>query len=59
MVAGKQDIRDLKQWVCWRSEERDGRPTKIPYDPLSGERAVGYLGRLTVALLGAPAHPLL
>ena len=39
MVAGKQDIRDLKQWVCWRSEERDGRPTKIPYGPLTGEKA--------------------
>ena len=34
-----EGMRDLRQWLCWRSEERDGRPTKIPYDPLSGERA--------------------
>ncbi len=32
-------MRDLKQWVCWRSEERDGRPTKIPYSPLTSKRA--------------------
>ena len=39
MVADKQDIRDLKQWLCWRTEERDGKPTKVPYSPLTGERA--------------------
>jgi putative DNA primase/helicase len=27
------------QWLCWRSEERDGKPTKIPIDPTSGEFA--------------------
>ncbi|MGH3085706.1 MAG: hypothetical protein ACRDSJ_00125 [Rubrobacteraceae bacterium] len=31
--------RDLKQWVCWRSEERGGRKTKIPCSPRSGSRA--------------------
>ncbi|MGH3145785.1 MAG: hypothetical protein ACRDTR_08285, partial [Rubrobacter sp.] len=31
--------KDLRQWVCWRSEERDGRPTKVPYSPASGLRA--------------------
>ncbi|MBX6763932.1 MAG: DUF3987 domain-containing protein [Rubrobacteraceae bacterium] len=30
---------DLKQWVCWRSERRGDRPTKIPYSPSTGERA--------------------
>ena len=26
-------------WVCWRLEERDGEPTKVPYDPATGRRA--------------------
>jgi putative DNA primase/helicase len=34
-----QNIWDLRQWVCWRSEERDGKRTKIPYSPLTGKRA--------------------
>jgi putative DNA primase/helicase len=38
-AGNPQSIRDLKQWVCWRSEERDGKRTKIPYSPLSGRRA--------------------
>lgn len=32
-------MRDLKQWVTWRSEERDGKATKIPYSPRTGSRA--------------------
>ena len=39
MVIDRQDIRDLKQWVCWRTETREGKPTKIPYAPLTGRRA--------------------
>jgi hypothetical protein len=39
MVADEQDIRGLKQWVCWRTEERDDKPTKIPYAPLTGRCA--------------------
>ena len=39
MIADTQNIRDLRQWVCWRSEERDGKLTKIPYSPLTGEKA--------------------
>lgn len=31
--------KDLNQWVCWRSEERDGKPTKVPYSPRFGSRA--------------------
>ncbi|CCQ36829.1 uncharacterized protein Nmlp_2675 [Natronomonas moolapensis 8.8.11] len=27
------------QWLCWRAEERDGKMTKIPTDPASGEFA--------------------
>jgi len=26
-----QELKDLRQWVCYRIEERDGKPTKIPY----------------------------
>jgi hypothetical protein len=25
------ELRALKQWVIWRIEERDGKPTKVPY----------------------------
>ena len=27
------------QWICWRSAERDGKPTKVPVDPSTGEFA--------------------
>src|SRR3712207_331441 len=39
MIAETQNIQDLRQWLCWNTEERDGKPTKVPYSPLSGERA--------------------
>jgi putative DNA primase/helicase len=39
MIAGTQNIRDLRRWVCWRTEERSGKPTKVPYSPLTGKRA--------------------
>ena len=39
MVAVTQCMRDLRQWLCWRSEERDGKPTKVPRSPLTGEKA--------------------
>ena len=39
MTENVQNIRDLKQWVCWRFEERDAKPTKIPYSPLTDSRA--------------------
>ena len=34
-------MKDLEQWVCWRSEVRgrDGKKTKVPYSPRSGLRA--------------------
>jgi len=28
-----------RAWVCWRLEERDGKPTKTPYTPATGQRA--------------------
>jgi primase-polymerase (primpol)-like protein len=39
MVADTLNMRDLIQWLCWRIEERDGKPTKVPYDPNTGEKA--------------------
>jgi hypothetical protein len=39
MVADTLNMRDLRQWLCWRSEEREGKPTKIPYSPITGGRA--------------------
>ena len=27
---------ERKQWVCWREEDRDGKPTKVPVVPTSG-----------------------
>src|SRR3712207_2017823 len=38
-TAQTHNIRGLRQWVCWRSEERDGKTTKIPYSPTSGRKA--------------------
>jgi primase-polymerase (primpol)-like protein len=31
-----ETLREREQWVCWREEERDGKPTKIPVTPKGG-----------------------
>jgi len=31
-----QELKQYPNWICWRYEERDGKPTKIPYDPKTG-----------------------
>ena len=28
-----EELRNSNQWVCWRVETRDGKPTKAPVDP--------------------------
>jgi hypothetical protein len=34
------ELREYTQWVCWRYEQTNGKkPTKIPYDPVTGLRA--------------------
>ena len=30
MVADTQSMRDLRQWLCWRAEERDGKADEDP-----------------------------
>jgi putative DNA primase/helicase len=33
------DLRALDRWVAWRWLERNGKPTKVPYDPRTGAQA--------------------
>ena len=33
------ELRDLRQWLCWKMEHRNGKPTKVPINPKTGERA--------------------
>jgi primase-polymerase (primpol)-like protein len=28
---------DCDQWLCWREQDRDGKLTKVPVDPTTGE----------------------
>jgi primase-polymerase (primpol)-like protein len=39
MVADTLNVRDLRQWLVWRTEERGGEQTKVPYSPNTGRRA--------------------
>jgi primase-polymerase (primpol)-like protein len=39
MVRDISNVRNLRQFVCWRYEERAGEVTKVPYSPLTGKRA--------------------
>jgi hypothetical protein len=39
MITNPQNLQDLRQWVCWRTEERGGKQTKVPFSPLTGKRA--------------------
>lgn len=29
-------LQPVAQWLCWRTEDRDGKPTKVPVDPARG-----------------------
>jgi putative DNA primase/helicase len=37
--AALQELQKHPHWVCYRKEERHGHLTKVPYSPLSGQRA--------------------
>jgi hypothetical protein len=41
LVAVPDDLKTLPNWVCFRMEERYGqpKPTKVPYNPISGDKA--------------------
>ncbi len=28
-----KELAERPQWVCWRTEQRNGKPTKVPYQP--------------------------
>src|SRR5215217_3709171 len=34
-----QQLARRPQWVCWRTEVREGKPTKVPYTPGMNRRA--------------------
>ncbi|UTF54846.1 hypothetical protein [Natronosalvus rutilus] len=34
-----EQLRERDQWLCWRSEDRDGKPTKVPINPRTGSFA--------------------
>lgn len=36
-----RELQQRKQWICWKYEQIPGRskPTKVPYDPVSGYKA--------------------
>jgi putative DNA primase/helicase len=34
-----EQLTERPQWVCWRLDTRDGKPTKIPYTPGTERRA--------------------
>jgi hypothetical protein len=36
-----QELADRKQWICWRLEPntKEGKDSKIPYDPVTGRKA--------------------
>lgn len=39
LAALPQEIIQEGLFCCWRYEERNGKKTKVPYQPLTGERA--------------------
>jgi len=41
-----ETLHERDQWVCWREEERDGKPTKIPVTPGLGVRVINRVGDL-------------
>ena len=34
-----QQLKEIPNWVCWKLEMREGKPTKIPYNPATGRNA--------------------
>jgi hypothetical protein len=38
-ISALNELIGSPQWLCWRSELRNGKATKVPYDPKNGDRA--------------------
>ena len=38
-IPALAELQSRPQWVCWRKEERKGKPTKVPYNPHTGSFA--------------------
>jgi primase-polymerase (primpol)-like protein len=38
-LSAIQELRARPQWVCWRTEVRRSKLTKVPYTPTTGQRA--------------------
>lgn len=34
-----EELKGYNQWVVWKAKPRDGKTTKVPYDPKSGKEA--------------------
>src|SRR5260370_21503625 len=34
-----EELQTRPQWVCWRKEHRQGKPTKVPYSAITGKYA--------------------
>lgn len=35
-----EELRAQKCWVCWKTKDRNGKPTKIPINPTTGGQAM-------------------
>lgn len=35
-----KELKQLNRWVCWKLEERKNKLTKVPYNPLTGGKAM-------------------
>src|SRR6266702_2655740 len=38
-IPALEELQARPQWVCWRKEQRKGKLTKVPYNPLTGKWA--------------------
>lgn len=38
-LSGISELKSLSRWVTWRLEERNGKLTKVPYNPWTGNKA--------------------
>lgn len=60
MEALPAPVREHGLFCCWRLEERDGKPTKVPYNPQTGQRAQSNnpasFASLTVATMAAGGY---